>query len=123
MPLPDANRTIAAALYGACVALCQPKQSKQAEEPQEGEKASPASPAPGIPPSWNQATVEWRNAMVKGSSFLNSYCHGISVGSIDRARAGEALVDCLRETEVAKAVKLPYAVMVEIFVSTKQALA
>lgn len=117
MPLPDANRTIAAALYGVCVALCQPKKPSKATE---GEQEAPT---PEVPPSWNETTPVWREAMAKAASFMNSYCHGIDPGTVKRDAVAMALVTALKDYEVSQSCKLPYAAMVEVFVSTKQALA
>jgi hypothetical protein len=132
MPLPDANITIAAALYGACIgflnALPSPlPQDAQEEGADAPETAAPepvaevAQPIPSLGASWGEAQPKHQQEMLAAASFLHSYAHGNNVISLDRLRATQALIGHMEGTDIGK-LQIPYAMMVEIFVSTKQAL-
>jgi hypothetical protein len=126
MPLPDANMTIAAALYGACVGYDSfPKQAPKTAKATKGADDAPESQedtlVPPLAPSWDEAPASIRNELLRVTRFLHDYAHSTPVASLDRQRACMALVDMLKDSPL-KPYAVPHRVLVEIFVSAKQAL-
>ena len=135
--LPDINTTIAAAMHGAAHGFLLIPVPAVADSTEEDAAAAPdpavadsteedASVAPDpsvdvLGKDWNDAPPAIRASFIALARFLNSYSHGIPVANIDREPAALALVAAAKDANLGH-LRLPYGVLLEVFVSTKQAL-
>lgn len=136
MSFPDINITLAAALYGVCrgslsrqAALEQQAEAAPETQVSEETTAEALAALPQETPAalkafgdnWKVAPENIRGAFVKMARFLNHYSHGRPVTELDRERAGLSLVAKAKELGLGE-YRLPYAEMLETFVSVRVVL-